>query len=648
MGGNCVSTSYSTKEPAPEPATPAQTPTTDKPGQISKNGKGWGHDTSMCPDDPGYPPDSPGAEKELEWDGLQMGMNEHGSYMVLDKEEPELYNPPSRLRDENETEENGLCKRCKDSFERSFRPCLAKHNRLSQNPTCCQRFRYMFLCPPHGVLSRWLTLGLIAFLIWAVLWSITGSETLPGGNLFGLYVLIVCCFMGGWLIAKIYLPPLLGMLIAGFLLKNIPVINVAADIYPSWSMALRNIALVVILVKAGIGINATALKRLSGVCFRLAVFPCTLEACLVAAMAYGIIDFAWDWAFMLGFVIAAVSPAVVVPSMLLLQEKGYGTRKGIPTLAIASASCENVYAISAHGIVLGISFSTGNLIFNIFRGPLEMIIGVTFGVVAGLILWYIPDVKQSAIAWKRFLLVLCGGLFALFGSKVIEFPGAGALGCLILAFVAAQGWQRNKEPVKKLVGIVWIFFEPILFGLIGAEVTLEYLNPSLIGFGILIIGVGVTFRVAIAGISVQWAGLNFKERLFIALAWLPKATVQAAIGGIALDEARRLGAGEEAERQGEQLLTLAVLSIVITAPIGAIAIALGGPKFLQKSSGESDSGITEDHLSAAGSKKDVEACKEADAELQSPVEEKQGNSQENGKALTSEGDGQKSDQATEV
>ena len=91
-----------------------------------------------------------------------------------------------------------------------------------------------------------------------------------------------------------------GMLIVGFLLKNIPVINFAANIYPSWSAALRNIALVVILVKAGIGINASALKRLSGVCFRLTVFPCTLEACLVACIGYALLDFSWDWAFMLG------------------------------------------------------------------------------------------------------------------------------------------------------------------------------------------------------------------------------------------------------------------------------------------------------------------------------------------------------------
>ncbi len=207
MGGNCVSTSYSTKEPPPVHLPP----TANTPEQPSRNGgKGWGHDTSICPDDPGYPPDSPGPDKELEWDGLQMGMNEHGSYMVLDRDEPEvMYKPPASPVPDQE-EDNTFCVGCRQSCQRSFRPILTKHNKLGQNPSFCQRFRYAFMCPPHGIVSRWLTLGLITFLVWAVLWSITGAETLPGGNLFGLYILIVCCFIGGWLIQKIHLPPLLG------------------------------------------------------------------------------------------------------------------------------------------------------------------------------------------------------------------------------------------------------------------------------------------------------------------------------------------------------------------------------------------------------------------------------------------------------
>ena len=199
MGGNCVSTSYKTKEPAP-----TYLPSDNTPNETRKNGKGWGYRA----DDPGYPPDSPGLDKELEWDGLQMGMNEHGSYMVLDKDEPQVvYNPPGSA---GPAEQSDFCSRCAKSCERSFRPCLTKHNKLGSNPTCCQQFRYAFMCPPHGIVSRWCTLGLITFLIWAVLWSITGAETLPGGNLFGLYVLIVCCFAGGWLMNKIHLPPLLG------------------------------------------------------------------------------------------------------------------------------------------------------------------------------------------------------------------------------------------------------------------------------------------------------------------------------------------------------------------------------------------------------------------------------------------------------
>ena len=132
--------------------------------------------------------------------------DKQGDYVGLDKNDTDN-DPPG----EGEViKESTCCGRCATSLERVFRPCMTEHNTLPDNPTCCQRFKYSLLCPPHGVLSRWITLCLIAFLIWGVLWSITGPDALPGGNLFGLYILIICCFVGGAIVAKIHLPPLLG------------------------------------------------------------------------------------------------------------------------------------------------------------------------------------------------------------------------------------------------------------------------------------------------------------------------------------------------------------------------------------------------------------------------------------------------------
>merc|ERR1712156_620748 len=175
------------------------------------------------------------------------------------------------------------------------------------------------------------------------------------------------------------------MLLTGIVIKNIP--GVEFDEY--WvktSGILRGIALVVILMRAGLGLDPQALKKLSGMVFRLAFTPCLVETTVVAVFSHLLLGFPWMWGFMLGFVLAAVSPAVVVPCLLSLQEKGYGVDKGIPTLVIAAASVDDVLAISGFTILLGITFKPDqDLLTVVFQGPKEVVIGLLFGIAwAGL------------------------------------------------------------------------------------------------------------------------------------------------------------------------------------------------------------------------------------------------------------------------
>nr|XP_054773082.1 sodium/hydrogen exchanger 9B2-like [Lytechinus pictus] len=483
--------------------------------------------------------------------------------------------------DAKQEKSEGCPARCSSCCHQLCRPCLVDFHPLPSQPTRCQRFRYFLMCPPHGDLARWLTILLLVVLTWVVLWAVTGSEALPGGNLFALFILVVSCKAGGLAVEVIKLPALLGMLIVGFMLRNIPVINVASDIYPSWSSSLRDMALVIILLQAGIGLDASALKRLSMVCIRLCCMPCIAEACTAAIVSHFLLGFPWPWGFMLGFVLGAVTPAVIVPSLLGLQARGYGVRQGIPTLVIAAASCDDVLAIGAFGVILGIAFAKGDIIYSIFRGPLELVMGVTFGCSAGLLLWYIPDQNQTWLSKKRFILLVFGGIFSVFGSGAAHYPGAGALGCLTMAFIAGHRWKDGKEGVNRLLSYLWLLFEPLLFGLIGAEVSISYLDPATVGLGFATLIIGLCVRMIVSALAVTGAGLTWKEKLFVSLAWLPKATVQAAIGSVALDTARDRGNEEELEIYGIQLLTVAVLSILFTAPLGAILISLTGPRLLR-------------------------------------------------------------------
>ncbi|ELK23238.1 Mitochondrial sodium/hydrogen exchanger NHA2 [Myotis davidii] len=362
-------------------------------------------------------------------------------------------------------------------------------------------------------------------LLWAVVWSITGSECLPGGNLFGIIILFYCAVIGGKLFGLIKLPtlpplpPLLGMLLAGFLIKNIPVINDNVQIKHKWSSALRSIALSIILVRAGLGLDS--------------------------------------------------------------KEGGYGVEKGVPTLLMAAGSFDDILAITGFNTCLGMAFSTGSTLFNVFRGVLEVLIGVAAGFLLGFFIKYFPSSDQSELVWKRAFLVLGLSVLAVFSSTYLGFPGSGGLCTLVMAFLAGLGWASKKAEVQKIIAVAWNIFQPLLFGLIGAEVSVSSLRPETVGLCVATLGIAVLIRILTTFLMVCFAGFNIKEKIFISFAWLPKATVQAAIGSVALDTARSHG-DKQSEEYGMDVLTVAFLAILITAPIGSLLIGLLGPRLLQK------------------------------------------------------------------
>ncbi|KAG5848356.1 hypothetical protein ANANG_G00097620 [Anguilla anguilla] len=445
---------------------------------------------------------------------------------------------------------------------------------------CCGRLR-------EGLLASLITKVAMAAVLFGVVWSITEKECLPGGNLFGITVVFICAVAGGKIVGHIRLPrlppfpPLLGMLLAGFTLRNIPVVTDAVYIDFRWSASLRNIALAIILARAGLGLDGSALKKLKMVCLRVAVGPCTIEACTVAVASHFLMGLPWIWGFILGFVLGAVSPAVVVPSMLLLQKEGYGVEQGVPTLLMAAGSFDDVLAITGFTTCVGVAFATGSTGYNLLRGVLEVVGGIVAGLMLGFFIRFFPSKDQKSLVIKRSFLLLGLCVFAVFGSNLAGFPGSGGLCTLVLAFLAGLGWGDSKAAVEEVVGGAWEIFQPLLFGLIGAEITVSTLDPVTVGLGVAALLIALTVRVLFTFLMVMCAGFNFKERVFIALAWVPKATVQAAIGSTALDLARSKQA-PELEKYGMDVLTVAVLAILITAPVGALVIGLTGPILLQK------------------------------------------------------------------
>ncbi|CAG0914641.1 unnamed protein product [Notodromas monacha] len=457
-----------------------------------------------------------------------------------------------------------------------------------------KKFRKM-CCPPAHRTAEVFTAILVIGLLWCGLHAITYSSKymLPGGPGFALFALFKFCLVGGSLVELLNLPGLLGMLLVGIMLKNLPGVTTAQELDPVLSSKLRLTALLVLLTRAGLGLDADALKRLSLVVLRLVSIPCAVEAIVIAVTSRFFMNLPWGYSFMLGFVIAAVTPAVVLPCMLSVQERGLGVDEGIPTLVIASSSVEDVLVISAFGVLYGITYSEGGLLRQVVQGPCEALVGAVWGVIFGVVLWFIPAKDSSCVVMLRCLLLVLAGCAALFGGPVIGAEGFGTFAALVCAFVAGCGWKEDwiklgHDPVSKFFSEVWYVFQPLLFGLIGTEVDMKQMDWGTINTGLAVIACGLVCRFFTTFLVVKGVGLNTRERAFIAIAWLPKATVQAALAPVVLDHGKYHNLSPETIHHGSEILTVAVLSILLTAPLGAAAIMLSAPKLLKSNQGEPD------------------------------------------------------------
>lgn len=353
---------------------------------------------------------------------------------------------------------------------------------------------------------------------------------------------------------------------------------------------LRSICLTVILLMEGLELDPVALKKMPLLLVKATFIPCLVEALAVGLLTHLFLDFPWTVSFMVGFIIAEVSPAVIIPCMSNLQKRGYGVDKGIPSLVIAACSGYEVVAVSGFGIFMGLTFSQGGPAWKlILQGPIEVFLGVSFGIFWGFLVQWIPNKDHHHVAFFRWLILLGGGLIALFGSHLIDFDAAGGLATIIMAFVAGIEWRRegwdSNNPVSKTFHKMWIILEPAVFALIGTEIEIKNINPKTLGLSILVLVIALMVRTLVNFRVVKSVKFNAREKIFMAIAWMPKATMH---GPIFLDNVLKHHEHhwenpEDKEMytaMGNDILTMAVLSILITAPLGAFATLELGPKML--------------------------------------------------------------------
>jgi solute carrier family 9B (sodium/hydrogen exchanger), member 1/2 len=375
---------------------------------------------------------------------------------------------------------------------------------------------------------------------------------------------IIIFGMSGYIVfKKIKLPGAIGMLIAGVIIGPYG-LNLLDDSILLISLDLRKIALIVILIRAGLGIDRKSLQAVGKQSVSLSIIPVLIEGFTIVLLAVLLLDFRFIEAGLLGFIIAAVSPAIVVPSMLKLIKEKMGMKKNIPVLVLASVSIDDVIAITIFSTFLSMYLATQ---VNVFTQILWIPISIGLGIIVGLIVGY-------GLIWlfnkfhirdtKKVLLLISIGIMMVSFAELIEdyILIASLLGVMTMGIVIVERKIVLAERLAVKFNKVWVFVELTLFVLVGAAVNIQVaFNTGLIG--IFIILAGLFMRSLGVLIATLMSDFSLKERLFLVVSFLPKATVQAAIGGIPL----ALGVAN-----GEIILALAVLSIIISAPIGAIGI----------------------------------------------------------------------------
>lgn len=374
-------------------------------------------------------------------------------------------------------------------------------------------------------------------------------------------LLFLTCMLLAALLQRLHLPPLLGMLLAGILLGP-SVLNLLDDGLLAISGSLRKIALLIILARAGLTLRRSDLKKVGRPALLMCFVPALCELAAVTLLGSYFLGISRLEAAILGSVLAAVSPAVVVPQMLRLIEEGWGTERCIPQLILAGASMDDIVVIVLFTAFTGLARGSGVSGWQLAAVPVSVVTGLAGGTLAGLVLTLL--LRRWKPEGLRLCLVFLSVAFLLAELEdwgVVPFSG-------LLAVMAAANLLQQRQPeagdtLQRQLSQLWVPAQMLLFALVGAAVDLHYAGQM--GAGMLaLLGLALLCRMLGVALCLLRTPLRPKERLFCMIAYLPKATVQAAIGGVPL--AMGLACGQ-------LVLTGAVAAILLTAPLGAIGMA---------------------------------------------------------------------------
>uniref|UniRef100_A0A7S0ZBN0 Cation/H+ exchanger transmembrane domain-containing protein n=1 Tax=Timspurckia oligopyrenoides TaxID=708627 RepID=A0A7S0ZBN0_9RHOD len=511
--------------------------------------------------------------------------------------------------------------------------------------------------------QRWSVNLLLLAVAYGLCVAVLGDDALPFSPFFTLLLIWITSLIFGIVFGIVHMPQLLGQLMAGILLRNIPG-DALRGLRESWIAGVRNVALSFVLMRAGLGTNVREARSLGAFALLVAIIPGLCESIVIGLLGNPLFGFPWALSFANGFIIAAVSAAVVVVEILELRSQGFGEGKGIPTLLIVAVTIDIVFAVSGYTLASGLAYGTGSLVWNILFGPVNVIAGVSAGALGGMLLWMSSFVGSK---WKMCLFLILGNIACVFAFQLVRFTGAASVCSVLMPIVAVIGWKHaypspwitpknSEEDLNKLqsnanhpqsafqngierlklklswlqteehpeyialcvkvAALVWsIIVGPVLFGTIGTALDFTVMKASVFGKAAGMIAIGVVVRILSGLLVLIGSPLNANERWYISISMTAKATIQAALGGSPLQfYLNRPESTPQEIEWADQILTIAVLSILFTAAPGTVFMRYFGPRWLSDDCESSTENIPEE--SSSCDVKSEDAIRVVDSESQ--------------------------------
>ena len=391
--------------------------------------------------------------------------------------------------------------------------------------------------------------------------------------LFSLSLILILGFSLSGIFNRLRLPGLLGMILTGIILGPYALNLISPDILDI-SSDLREIALIIILTRAGLNIDIKDLKKVGRPAILMCFVPALFEITAVTLLAPLFFNISYIEAAIMGSVLAAVSPAVIVPRMIHLIDSGYGKDKSIPQLIMAGASVDDIFVIVLFASFMGMYGGEGFNPTSLLLVPVSIISGMGLGIISGFIFVKVFKAIHVRDTVKVLIMLSIAFLFVSLEDFIKPyFPVSGLLAVMAFSATILSTYEVLAKRITGKFSKIWVAAEVLLFVLVGAAVDISYLKGAGIASIVFILS-ALVFRIVGVNVSLLGTSLDKKERIFCSIAYLPKATVQAAIGAVPL------AAGVSA---GNLILTVAVVAILISAPLGAIGVDNTYKKLLHKS-----------------------------------------------------------------